>query len=1224
MNRPPFILAFAADSQGCGWYRIVLPLAAIVSAGVVEGRLEDKHQSDEWLKAVDPDVVVFQRQTEPAQVESMRRARASLPNSYFIYEIDDLLSAVPTKNHHRGAIPPNTEKQIAEALTLCDACTVTTPLLKTWIEGLGGKNVRVIPNLVPGDKVRPRKVRAENSARKLRIGWAGGMSHAGDLELIKPAMAEIGDAVEWVFFGAKPEGEDAAPIEFHESVLPTEYLDKLYALDVDLFLAPLEMNKFNEAKSSLRMVESGACCGAVIAQDITPYHENSPPVFAHCVTSDDWTREIKRFMALTPKRQAQFGVAMQAWTKSRYTFESRLAERARVWLPSGTDIWSPTQVKPSGKVMTVSDPLKLEVDCARAVKTGDHVLWLRPGATIDEGVKKHLVTGFLGSDPVAAVTPLATDGLNAFPRAGVFTPIDATTAEDIQGAVSEACNGVRLRTSLAFGPCVLMRAEVLNAIGSPNPLAHDGDMDAAMMEWTARAAMRRMHCLQLADIYVGSVTPPMAISQKSKTRLEARGYLQMAGMPSDNLAPQYREQIELGFFRRRWDGLRPGLNDLPDNYPTWSCLKPAFDGVHDPLVVQEVKFGDPIPAAEWIVFTDEKTTLKPGALAKLTDYLRGVTADAQVVYADHEMNDFQGANLIPCFKPDFDLRYFQGHDYVTPVCAVRARYAIDCCSGRESLFAAIVALIGNTDAPPRDVIRHTPEVLATVLDERSRAERTTDLAERAKVKCEQWRLFSDPDKVTFEPHPQLAPLGMLKATYAPVDGLVSIIVPTIGDEELIQTCVNMILQHTTHPDYEVLVVATTDKDPELGAALHDRRVRVLRWKGDFNWSAVNNFAAAQANGSYLCFMNDDVQVARKDWLTNMLSNFQELDVGVVGARLLFPHGPVQHTGVVATDGIVAMIHRNVPPSSPGYQGLAALSHEASAVTGSCMLVKTEIWDKIRFDEKLACNFNDVAFCHRVREAGYRIVAEMQAELHHREGATRAAVEQNAAQRAFQEGVYFREVYGAAPDTYWSPNCEIRIVDGAVVGTSYDRPRWKSRVPPETDYRVLFINDRIGRTKYGLVSKAIIAQQSGMIPLVADLSGTELTLTAPSFAGGVTWDIRNWRNIDRVLRTLGVSEVILCSLSGARFPAAAGDTLRALSHLTTKVGYDPFDAESVCPRRDMLVEGKLCGDGYKQGSAHCQVCIDQHGSPFGQVDVSAWWRSWGDFLAEDSDVADAAD
>ena len=159
--------------------------------------------------------------------------------------------------------------------------------------------------------------------------------------------------------------------------------------------------------------------------------------------------------------------------------------------------------------------------------------------------------------------------------------------------------------------------------------------------------------------------------------------------------------------------------------------------------------------------------------------------------------------------------------------------------------------------------------------------------------------------------------------------------------------------------------------------------------GAFNFAATINFAARQATGEHLLLLNDDTEVIAGEWMRAMLEFSQQPEIGAVGAKLLFPDGRLQHTGVViGIGGGACHVLSGHPGETPGYFGSAWIIRNYSAVTGACCMTRREIFEALGgFDERFATDFNDVDYCLRAREAGYRIVVTPFARLYHFEGAS---------------------------------------------------------------------------------------------------------------------------------------------------------------------------------------------------------------------------------------------
>jgi GT2 family glycosyltransferase len=193
---------------------------------------------------------------------------------------------------------------------------------------------------------------------------------------------------------------------------------------------------------------------------------------------------------------------------------------------------------------------------------------------------------------------------------------------------------------------------------------------------------------------------------------------------------------------------------------------------------------------------------------------------------------------------------------------------------------------------------------------------------------------------------------------------------------------------TAGDDLEVIVVADPATPPAVRDELARWPVRIVGGDGPFNFSARCNLGVAESSGELVALLNDDVLVEQADWLDAMIGFFAEPDVGVVGAKLRYPDGTLQHAGILLNEQPLH-IFRGFPDDDPGPFGLLEIDREVSAVTGACLLTRRKVWDELGgLPEDFAVAFNDLDFCLRARAAGYRIIWTPHAALSHFESQTR--------------------------------------------------------------------------------------------------------------------------------------------------------------------------------------------------------------------------------------------
>ena len=167
-------------------------------------------------------------------------------------------------------------------------------------------------------------------------------------------------------------------------------------------------------------------------------------------------------------------------------------------------------------------------------------------------------------------------------------------------------------------------------------------------------------------------------------------------------------------------------------------------------------------------------------------------------------------------------------------------------------------------------------------------------------------------------------------------------------------------------------------------------VKVVKWDGPFNYSAINNYGVQFTHGQYLLFLNNDIEEIDPDSIDEMIGYVQREDVGICGARLLYPDEDIQHAGVImGMGGIAGAAFVRTHDSDLSYMHRAKCIQDYSCVTAACLLTKRSLFDEVGgFTEKLAVAFNDVDFCMKVRALGKLVVYNPYAKFYHYESKSR--------------------------------------------------------------------------------------------------------------------------------------------------------------------------------------------------------------------------------------------
>jgi GT2 family glycosyltransferase len=236
---------------------------------------------------------------------------------------------------------------------------------------------------------------------------------------------------------------------------------------------------------------------------------------------------------------------------------------------------------------------------------------------------------------------------------------------------------------------------------------------------------------------------------------------------------------------------------------------------------------------------------------------------------------------------------------------------------------------------------------------------------------------------------------------------VSVIVPTRNRADLLRNCLEG-LGRTDYRDLEIIIVDNDSDDPESLAYLDQLRthgITVLRIEGEFNYSALNNAAVEAAQGEFLCFLNNDIEIVEPSWLQWLVSHGARPDIGAVGARLLYPDGTLQHAGVfIGIGGGAAHAHRFLNADERGYFDRSRLPQRVSAVTGACLVVSRDKFLAVGgFDEtNFRVAFNDIDLCLKLDERGWQSFYEPRATLIHHESKSRGSDKEKANRARFAD------------------------------------------------------------------------------------------------------------------------------------------------------------------------------------------------------------------------------
>lgn len=408
-------------------------------------------------------------------------------------------------------------------------------------------------------------------------------------------------------------------------------------------------------------------------------------------------------------------------------------------------------------------------------------------------------------------------------------------------------------------------------------------------------------------------------------------------------------------------------------YPFWNWVEQGPGKLLD----------DPLQSATGDFFVPLRIgdSLSETALFRFAEALQ--TDGARIVYGDEDQLDSHGERCRPWFKPAWNREMFLAQDYLSSAVAIEASLARQARAQHDARNMDDLLLAATALA--EDGIVHVPHILCHV-EPRPTAGKGWEIAVGRHLR--KWGAVA-----------ASGPFDTVKVQWPLPDQLplVSMLVPTKDKLALLRPCIDGVLNRTDYPEFEILIIDNGSVEKETADYLkeisQDERVRILPYPRAYNFSAINNFAARQARGSFLCLLNNDTEVIEPSWLTEMMRYAIRPEIGAVGAKLLYDDGSIQHAGVVVGIGEAAgHAHRFLPANAPGYFRMPHVAQFVTAVTAACLVVEKAKFETVGGldEEKLAVAFNDVDLCLKLQAAGWRNVYVPQAVLLHHESKSRGS------------------------------------------------------------------------------------------------------------------------------------------------------------------------------------------------------------------------------------------
>ena len=404
-----------------------------------------------------------------------------------------------------------------------------------------------------------------------------------------------------------------------------------------------------------------------------------------------------------------------------------------------------------------------------------------------------------------------------------------------------------------------------------------------------------------------------------------------------------------------------------------------------------------LATGEFIALFDHDDVLMADALYE-NAVLLNARPDLDMIYSDEDKIDEAGLRREAFFKPDWSPEAFLSRNYTCHLGIYRRSLIVDIGGFRPEFDGSQDYDLALRLTEKTDRIGHVPRILYSWRMHRVSAAGNTGAkpyaalaGKRALEEALARRgLAARIDDVDEYP-------GNFIVRYEVRDPeRVSVIVPTRDHGEDVDRCLHSLFERTTYPNYEVLLVDNGSTDRASLAAFEawkerePDRFRVVPYDVPFNYSQINNYAVAQSTGTYVLLLNNDTEIITDDWMTAMVEQAQHEQIGAVGGKLLYADDTIQHAGVIiGLHGLAGHGHRLFPADAPGYFVALKTVNNFSALTAACLMVRRSVYDRVGgLDEELTVAFNDVDFCLKIQQAGYRNVYLPHVVLYHFESKSR--------------------------------------------------------------------------------------------------------------------------------------------------------------------------------------------------------------------------------------------
>ena len=444
---------------------------------------------------------------------------------------------------------------------------------------------------------------------------------------------------------------------------------------------------------------------------------------------------------------------------------------------------------------------------------------------------------------------------------------------------------------------------------------------------------------------------------------------------------------------------------------------------------------------DFIVFSDHDDELAPNALYEVVTAI-DAHPEAELLYSDEDKIDFASAYYFePNFKPDYSPEFLTAVNYICHL-LIAKRSLLESVAEVDETGEKRYERKEYDGAQDYDLILRLSEAAEKIEKEEGLSKEAEKEREEALFTSStivhipkvlyHWRshqlstaqnpeaklyAFTAGERAVFDHYKRIGrPIrnverGITYGYYHPhfrieEQGelpLVSVIIPNKDHVKDLDQAIRSLFKGS-YPYLEVIVVENNSEEKETFSYYKEiqkefparygdfkkKAVRVVHWEREFNYSAINNFGVGFSHGDYLLFMNNDIEMLGEHSVEEMLQYVEDPEIGICGARLLYPDHLIQHGGVVmGFGGIAGASFIGLHETEQTYMHRAECIQNYSAVTAAVLLTKRKCFQEVGgFREELAVAFNDVDFCLKVRALGKRVVYTPYALFTHYESKSR--------------------------------------------------------------------------------------------------------------------------------------------------------------------------------------------------------------------------------------------